>query len=81
MPAPVLILALFIDWAKQRFKELPLYMMGHSLGGTAALNMALDHPGVTERARDGGAPGERWQQPKNSTAFATGFICTICWLV
>lgn len=41
-------LALFIYWAKQRFKELPLYMMGHSLGGTAALNMALDHPGVAK---------------------------------
>ena len=24
----------FIDWAKQHFRELPLYMMGHSLGGT-----------------------------------------------
>ena len=39
----------FIDWAKQHFRELPLYMMGHSLGGTAALNMALDHPGAAGR--------------------------------
>ena len=39
----------FIDWAKQHFRELSLYMMGHSLGGTAALNMALDHPGAAGR--------------------------------
>jgi len=32
----------FIDWAADRFSRLPLFMMGHSLGGTAALNMALD---------------------------------------
>ena len=38
----------FIDWAKQHFK-VPLYMMGHSLGGTAALNMALDHPAAAGR--------------------------------
>ena len=39
----------FIDWAEQRFGRLPLFMMGHSLGGTAMLNMALDYPEAASR--------------------------------
>ena len=39
----------FIDWAKQQFGKLPLFMMGHSLGGTAALNMALKYPSAATR--------------------------------
>ena len=39
----------FVDWAKRRFGALPLFMMGHSLGGTTALNMALDHPFVASQ--------------------------------
>ena len=39
----------FIDLAKQRFGELPLYMIGYSLGGKAALNMALDYPEAAGR--------------------------------
>lgn len=39
----------FVDWAKQQFGKLPIFMMGHSLGGTAALNMALDYPGTASK--------------------------------
>ena len=39
----------FIGWAEQRFGRLPLFMMGHSLGGTAMLNMALDYPKAAAR--------------------------------
>ncbi len=64
----------FIDWAKGRFKELPVYMLGHSLGGTAALNMVLDHPGLTGRLAglvtvgapiDMTATAWRFQRPRN----------------
>ncbi len=34
----------FVDWAAGRHPGLPIVMMAHSLGGTAALNMALDYP-------------------------------------
>lgn len=34
----------FIEWAEARFDGMPIFMLGHSLGGTAALNMALDFP-------------------------------------
>ncbi|MDA7598755.1 alpha/beta fold hydrolase [Alphaproteobacteria bacterium] len=34
----------FVDWARARHKGDRVVMMAHSLGGTAALNMALDFP-------------------------------------
>ena len=34
----------FLDAAAAQDPGAPLFMMAHSLGGTAALNMALDHP-------------------------------------
>ena len=34
----------FIRWATGRHPDQPVFMMAHSLGGTAALNMALDFP-------------------------------------
>ncbi len=39
----------FIDWAEQNLGNLPLFMIGHSLGGTVLLNMALDYPSTTTR--------------------------------
>ena len=39
----------FIDAAAARDPGAPLFMMAHSLGGTAALNMALDHPQAAAR--------------------------------
>ncbi|GIS12672.1 MAG: hypothetical protein CM15mP115_18230 [Alphaproteobacteria bacterium] len=39
----------FVDAAARRDPGAPLFMMAHSLGGTAALNMALDFPGAAAR--------------------------------
>ena len=39
----------FIEWADARFDGLPIFILGHSLGGTAALNMALDYPKASAR--------------------------------
>ena len=39
----------FVDVAAARDPGVPLFMMAHSLGGTAALNMALDHPQTAAR--------------------------------
>ena len=39
----------FIDVAAARDPGVPLFMMAHSLGGTAALNMALDFPQAAAR--------------------------------
>ena len=39
----------FIDAAAARDPDVPLFMMAHSLGGTAALNMALDFPEAAAR--------------------------------
>ena len=47
MPAPVLIWPSSSTGQNSVSKNSP-HMMGHLPGGTAALNMALDHPGVTK---------------------------------
>ena len=39
----------FIEAAAEADPEVPLFMMAHSLGGTAALNMALDFPDQAAR--------------------------------
>jgi predicted alpha/beta-fold hydrolase len=39
----------FIEAAAKANPEVPLFMMAHSLGGTAALNMALDFPDQAAR--------------------------------
>jgi len=39
----------FIEAAAVREPAAPTFMMAHSLGGTAALNMALDHPQAAAR--------------------------------
>ena len=39
----------FVDIAAARDPDVPLFMMAHSLGGTAALNMALDDPQTAAR--------------------------------
>ena len=39
----------FVDAAARRDPGAPLFMMAHSLGGTAALNMALDFPAAAAR--------------------------------
>lgn len=39
----------FVDAAAEHDPDVPLFMMAHSLGGTAALNMALDFPDTASR--------------------------------
>ena len=41
----------FIDAAAGHDPGVPIFMMAHSLGGTAALNMALDFPDRAARLR------------------------------
>ena len=64
----------FIDAAAARDPGVPLFMMAHSLGGTAALNMALDFPDEAARLRglvtigtplDMAATARRFSRPRN----------------
>ena len=64
----------FIDAAAGHDPGVPIFMMAHSLGGTAALNMALDFPDEAARLRglvtigtplDMTATARRFSRPRN----------------
>ena len=64
----------FIDLAARQDPGVPLLMMAHSLGGTAALNMALDFPDQAARLQglvtigtplDMTATARRFSRPRN----------------
>jgi predicted alpha/beta-fold hydrolase len=64
----------FIDAAARLDPDAPLFMMAHSLGGTAALNMILDYPAEAQRLRglvtigtplDMAASAARFHAPRN----------------
>ena len=65
----------FIDVAAKHDPGVPLFMMAHSLGGTAALNMALDFPDQAARLAglvtigtplDMTATARRFSSPRNA---------------
>ena len=64
----------FIDAAARLDPGTPLFIMAHSLGGTAALNMILDYPAAAQRLRglvaigtplDMAASAARFHAPRN----------------